>query len=50
MKEWIVDLHPKGSGFNTQTRVFAANQAAALVSAHRLYPNYNIGSVKTANP
>lgn len=49
MKEWIVDLYPIRGGFKTQTRVFATNQSAALVSARKLYPNHNTGSVKPAN-
>lgn len=49
MKEWIVDLYPKSGGFKTATRVFAANQAAAVVTARKLYPNHRIGSVKSTN-
>jgi hypothetical protein len=49
MKEWIVDLYPKGGGFKTATRVFAANQSAALVTAKRMHPNHRTGNVKPAN-
>lgn len=49
MKEWIVDLYPKGGSFKTATRVFATNQSAALVTARKLYPNHRTGNVKTAN-
>lgn len=50
MKEWIVELIPKGGGFKTATRVFAANQSAALLAARKMNPNYNTGGVKPANP
>ena len=40
MKEWIVDLHPIGGGFPTKTRVFAANQAAAIKIAKEMNPKY----------
>lgn len=50
MKEWIVDLFPKKGGFKTQTRVFAANQSAALVSARKLYPTHSTGNVKPESP
>lgn len=46
MKEWIVDLYPIGGGFKTQTRLFATNQSAALLTARKLYPNHRTGSVK----
>ena len=49
MKEWIVDLHPKGGGFKTATRVFAANASAALLTARKMNPNYRTGSIKPAN-
>lgn len=50
MKEWIVDLYPKGGGFKTQTRVFASNQSAALLTARKMNPKYNTGGVKPAKP
>jgi len=46
MKEWIIDLYPRGGRFKTQTRLSAANQSAALLSARKLYPNHRTGSVK----
>jgi len=46
MKEWIVDLYPVGKGFPTKTRVFAANQAAAVKIAKEMYPSYHTGTVK----
>jgi len=50
MKEFIVDLYPKGGGGpRTQTRLFAPNASAALVSARKLYPNHNTGNVKQLN-
>jgi hypothetical protein len=49
MKEWIVDLFPKGGGIQTKTRVFASNQAAAIKLAKGLYPNHRTGAVKPAN-
>ncbi|MEZ0007948.1 hypothetical protein ABH942_003334 [Flavobacterium sp. 28YEA47A] len=49
MKEWIVDLYPKGGGFKTATRVFAANQSAALKTAREMNPNHRIGGVKPAH-
>lgn len=49
MKEWIIDLYPKGGGYKTAARVFASNQAAALVSARNLYPNHRTGNVKSTN-
>lgn len=49
MKEYIVDLYPKGGGFKTQTRVFASNPSSALVSARKLYPNHSTGNVKPIN-
>jgi len=49
MKEWVIDLYPKGGGFKTATRVFAANQSAALATARKLYPSHRTGSVKPAN-
>ncbi|MBZ9632540.1 hypothetical protein LB465_17305 [Salegentibacter sp. LM13S] len=48
MKEWIVNLHPKGGGLLTKTRVFAANQGAALKIAREMNPNYRTGSVTAA--
>lgn len=49
MREWIVDLYPKDGGFKTATRVFAANQSAALLTAKRMNPNHRTGGVKPAN-
>ena len=49
MKEWIVDLYPRGGGLPTKTRVFAANQAAAIKIAREMNPGYRTGSVKPAN-
>ena len=49
MKEWIVDLYPKGGGLKTATRIFASNAASALVTARKLYPNHRTGNVKPAN-
>lgn len=49
MKEFIVDLYPKGGGVRTQTRVFASNASSALVSVRRLYPNHSTGNVKPIN-
>lgn len=47
MKEWIVDLHPRGGGgFKTATRVFAANASAALLTAKRMNPNHRTGNVR----
>ncbi|WP_168196992.1 hypothetical protein [Flavobacterium alkalisoli] len=46
MKEFIVELLPKGGGLKTATRVFAANQASALVTAKKMNPNYRTGSIK----
>jgi hypothetical protein len=46
MKEWIIDLYPIGGGFKTQTRLSAANQSAALLSARKLYPTHRTGSIK----
>ncbi|NMH28059.1 hypothetical protein [Flavobacterium silvaticum] len=48
MKEWIVDLFPRGGGFKTATRIFAPNQAAAVVSARKMNPQYRTGAVKPA--
>lgn len=49
MEEFIVDLFPKGGGFPTKTRVFAGNQAAAIVLARKMNPNYRTGHVQRAN-
>lgn len=49
MKEFIVELLPKGGGAKTATRVFAANTSAALVTARNLYPNHRTGGVKQVN-
>ncbi len=46
MKEFIVDLYPKGGGFKTATRVFAANVSGALLTAKRMNPNHRTGGVK----
>lgn len=49
MEEWIVDLYPNGGGFSTKTRVFAGNQAAAIVLARKMNPKYRTGNVQRAN-
>lgn len=46
MKEWIIDLYPIGGGQPTKTRVFAANQAAAIKIAKEMHPEYRTGSIK----
>lgn len=47
MKEWIVDLYPKGGGLKTQTRVFASNASSALLTARKMNPNYRTGGAKS---
>ena len=49
MKERIIDLYPKKGYSTTATRVFAVNQAAALATVRKLYPQYNTVSVKPSN-
>ncbi len=49
MREWIVDLYNKSGGLPTKTRIFAANQGAAIKLAKEMNPNYRTGSVKPAN-
>ena len=46
MKEFIVDLYPKGGGFPTKTRVFASNAAAAIKIAREMNKGYRTGAVK----
>lgn len=47
MREWIVDLYKVGGGLPSKTRVFAANQAAAIKIAKEMNPGYRTGSVKS---
>lgn len=49
MKEFLVDLFPKGGGFKTQTRVFASNASSALLTARKMNPNYRTGGAKQLN-
>jgi hypothetical protein len=49
MKEFIIDLYPKGGAGRSQTRIFASNLAAAFLNARKLYPNCRIGSGKQIN-
>lgn len=49
MKEFIVDLIPKGTGTRTKVRVFAPSPASAVRIAKEMYPIFNIGAVKPAN-
>lgn len=46
MKEWLIDLYPRGGGFRTSIRISAANQAAAFVIAKRMYPDYRTGGIR----
>ena len=46
MKEYIIDLYKKGGGLPTKTRVFAANQAAAIKIAREENPNHKTGAIK----
>jgi len=46
MKEFIVDLYPKGGGLPIKTRVFAGNAAAAIKIAKEMNPGYRIGAAK----
>lgn len=49
MKEYIVDLIPKGSGTRTKTRVFAPSPASAVRIAKEMFPTFYIGAPKLIN-
>ena len=46
MKEYIIDLYKIGGGQPSKTRVFAANQAAAIKIAREMNPQYKTGAIK----
>ena len=46
MKEYLIDLYKKGGGLPSKTRVYAANQAAAIKIAREMNPNYKTGAIK----
>lgn len=46
MKEFLIDLYPKKGGSPSKTRIYAANQAAALRSAKQQNPNFKTGAIK----
>lgn len=46
MKEFLIDLYPRGGGSLSKIRVFAPNQAAAMRTAKQQNPKFKIGGIK----